>query len=428
MTQTLAAPSAAVPVRTSSLLRTIIATNIGAVFEWYDLVLYAMFVVVFSKQFFVTADPSVGVILSLSTFASAWLVRPLGAIVIGNYADKAGRKPALILSAGLMMLGTLMTAILPNYASIGIAAPILLVCARLLQGFSAGGEFGSATAMLVEQDPTRRGFYAATQWASSGFAVFMASMFAFLINTSLTPDQVASWGWRIPFLFGLLIGPVAWYIRQRVDESAEFEHTEQAATPLVEVVTEDKLRILVGAGLVAAGAAGSFMNTYMPTFATTKLGLDPSVSLIGTIVAGLINSTIPFIFGALSDRTGRVPLMTGFAILALFATYPMFLWLVASPSVFTLIAIQAMLAFVLYSGYYAVVPSALSELYQTRRRVTGISISYVLGQLLFGGVTPLVVGAIVGQTGNPTHAGLYLTAIIAISIVSIWGCRRLGVR
>ncbi|SFH95312.1 MFS transporter, MHS family, proline/betaine transporter [Bosea sp. OK403] len=429
MTESLAAPLIVpVPARRSSLLRTIIATNIGAVFEWYDLVLYAMFVVTLSKLFFPTGDPAVSVLLSLGTFASAWLVRPLGAIVIGAYADRAGRKPALILSAGLMMLGTLITAILPGYATIGLAAPILLLLARMIQGFSAGGEFGSATAMLIEQDPSRRGFYGATQWASSGFAVFIASMFAYLINASLTPEQVMSWGWRVPFLFGLLIGPVAWYIRQRVDESAEFEKAEQSPVPLAEVMTHDKLRVLAGAGIVAAGAAGSFMNTYMPTFATTKLGLDPSVALIGTIFAGLINSTMPFFFGHLSDRVGRIPLMGTFAVLGLVMTYPMFQWLVASPSVGTLIAIQAMLALVLYCGYYATAPALLSELYQTRRRVTGISISYVLGQLLFGGVTPLVVGFIVGRTGNPTDAGLYLTAIIFISLVSLWGCRRLGVR
>ncbi|WNJ88271.1 MFS transporter [Bosea sp. 685] len=429
MTESLAAPvTVPAPVRRSSLLRTIVATNIGAVFEWYDLVLYAMFVVTLSKLFFPAGDPAVSVLLSLGTFASAWLVRPLGAIVIGAYADRAGRKPALILSAGLMMLGTLLTAILPGYATIGLAAPILLLLARMIQGFSAGGEFGSATAMLIEQDPSRRGFYGATQWASSGFAVFMASMFAYLINASLTPEQVMSWGWRVPFLFGLLIGPVAWYIRQRVDESAEFEKAEQSPVPLAEVMTHDKLRVLAGAGIVAAGAAGSFMNTYMPTFATTKLGLDPSVALIGTIFAGLINSTMPFFFGHLSDRVGRIPLMGTFAVLGLVMTYPMFQWLVASPSVGTLIAIQSMLALVLYCGYYATAPALLSELYQTRRRVTGISISYVLGQLLFGGVTPLVVGFIVGRTGNPTDAGLYLTAIIFISLVSLWGCRRLGVR
>ena len=208
--------------RRASLLHTAIAANIGMVFEWYDLVLYVLFAVTLSKQFFPTSDPNVGVLLSLGTFAIAWLVRPLGAIVLGTYADRAGRKPALVWSVGLMMLGTGITAVLPNYATIGMAAPILLVLARLVQGFSAGGEFGSATALMAEQDASRRGFFASLQWASSGFAVFLASMFAYAVNRTLSPADVAAWGWRVPFLFGLLIGPVGWYIRRNLDESPEF--------------------------------------------------------------------------------------------------------------------------------------------------------------------------------------------------------------
>jgi len=204
------------------VVRTIVAASIGAVFEWYDLLIYAMFVPTLSKLFFPTADPAVGVLLSLSTFASAWLVRPLGAVVIGSYADKAGRKPAMVLSAVLMMVGTGITGLLPGYASIGVAAPALLVLARLVQGFSAGGEFGSATALLAEQDPARAGFYASIQWACSGFAVFIASLVAYTVNTTLSPAEVLEWGWRVPFLLGVLIGPVAWYIRTRADESPLF--------------------------------------------------------------------------------------------------------------------------------------------------------------------------------------------------------------
>src|SRR5580693_9093387 len=203
---------------TRAQMRTVIAATVGAVLEWYDLLVYAMFAVVLAKQFFPTTDPSVSLLLSLGTFALAWLVRPIGAVVIGTYGDRAGRKPALVLSAGLMLAGTLLTGILPPYASIGVAAPLLLMAARLLQGFSAGGEFGGATAMLAEQDPERRGFYASLQWSATGLAVFLAAAFAFVINSTLTPDQVETWGWRLPYLFGLLIGPAAWYIRQRAIE------------------------------------------------------------------------------------------------------------------------------------------------------------------------------------------------------------------
>ncbi len=411
-----------------SVLRTAIAANIGAVFEWYDLLLYALFAVTLSKQFFPPGDPNSAVLLSLGTFAIAWLVRPIGAVVIGTYADRAGRKPALVLSVGLMMVGTLITTVLPGYASIGLAAPVLLVLARLIQGFSAGGEFGSATALMAEQDPHRRGFFASLQWAASGFAVFLASMFAYVINQTLAPAQVASWGWRIPFVFGLLIGPVGWYIRRAMDESPEFATTEHSATPLREAMTHDLWRILAGAGAVAAGAAGSFTNAYMPTFAITKLGLGASAAVVGTIVAGVINSTLPMWFGHLSDRFGRLAVMGTFGVLGLLMIYPMFVWLIASPSVGTLVACQALLALVMYCGYYATVPALLSDLFHTRRRTTGVSISYVLGQLLFGGVTPLVVGWIVVTTGDPTSPGIYLSGVVVVSLVSLVGCWRLGVR
>jgi MHS family proline/betaine transporter-like MFS transporter len=415
-------------VRRGSVLKTAIAANIGAVFEWYDLLLYAVFAVTLSKLFFPPGDPNSAVLLSLGTFAIAWLVRPLGAVVIGTYADRAGRKPALVLSVGLMMLGTLITAVLPGYATIGLAAPVLLVLARLIQGFSAGGEFGSATALMAEQDPRRRGFFASLQWAASGFAVFLASMFAYIINQTLEPAQVVSWGWRIPFLFGLLIGPVGLYIRRAMDESPEFETTEHSATPLREALTLDLGRILAGAGAVAAGAAGSFTNAYMPTFAITKLGLGASAALVGTIVAGMINSTLPMWFGHLSDRFGRLPVMWTFGGLGLVMIYPMFVWLIASPSVGTLVACQALLAVVMYCGYYATVPALLADLFHTRRRTTGVSISYALGQLLFGGVTPLVVGWLVTKTGDPTSPGVYLTGVVVVSLVSLGVCRRYGVR
>ncbi len=410
-----------------SRVHTAIAANIGAALEWYDLVLYALFAVVLGKQFFPADDPATSTLFSLGAFAVSWLVRPLGAIVIGGYSDRAGRKPGLTLSAGLMMVGTLLIAVLPNYASIGIAAPIILVAGRMVQGFSAGGEFGSATALLAEQDPYRRGFYASLQWSASGFAVFLASVFAYGVNTWLTPDQVAGWGWRVPFLFGLLIGPAALYIRSRLEESEEYLHSDRTDTPLQEAAAQDKGRILVGAGIVAAGACGSYLNTYMPTFALTKLGLPASTALLGTIAAGVVNTLLPPVFGHVSDRIGRTKLMAIFGVIGLVMIYPLFLWLSEEPSVATLVTIQVLIALVFYCGYYATVPAALADLFQTRRRTTGVSVSYVLAQLVFGGVTPLVVGWMVAATGDPTSPGLYLCGAMLLSLLCLVLARRMGV-
>jgi MHS family proline/betaine transporter-like MFS transporter len=296
--------------------------------------------------------------------------------------------------------------------------------ARLLQGFSAGGEFGSATALLAEQDPARRGFYASLQWSASGLAVFLAASSAYAINTLLTPDQVAAWGWRVPFLFGLLIGPAAWYIRSRGEETPEFLATTMATNPVAEVAAQDKLLVLLGAGVVAAGAAGSYTINYMPTFAATQLHMGPTTALIGTVVAGLVNTVFPPLFGHLSDRYGRFLVMGLFGTLGLLLIYPLFLWVLASPTLGTLILIQVIVALVFYCGYYATVPSFLAELFPTRRRTTGISIAYVLAQLVFGGVTPLVVAALINATGNRAAPGLYLAGVTLLSLVCLWACSR----
>jgi len=403
--------------------RTIIAATIGAVLEWFDLLVYAFFAVVLSRQFFPTSDPNVSLLLSLGTFALAWVVRPFGAIVIGAYADRVGRKPAQVLSVLLMLAGTLLTAVLPNYATIGLAAPVLLLLARLLQGFSAGGEFGSATALLAEQDPARRGFYASFQWSASGLAVLLASGSAYLVNTLLTPEDVASWGWRLPYAFGLLIGPAAWYIRRKAEETPEFLHSAMATNPVGEVLATDKLRVLLGAGAVAAGAAGSYTINYMPTFAATQLGLPPSTALIGTMVAGAVNVVLPPVFGHLSDVYGRFKVMFLFGGIGLLMIYPLFLWVIASPTLGTLIAIQALVALVFYCGYYSTVPALLADLFPTRRRTTGVSVTYVLAQLVFGGVTPLVVAALIAQTGNRAAPGLYLAGVTLLSLCCLAALR-----
>jgi MHS family proline/betaine transporter-like MFS transporter len=231
----------------------------------------------------------------------------------------------------------------------------------------------------------------------------------------------------VPFFFGLLLGPAAFYIRTRLNEPEEFLLAEHTQTPLREAATSDKARILVGAGLVAAGACGSYLNTYMPTFAFTKLGLPASTALLGTVAAGVVNTILPAFFGHLSDRVGRTKVMAIAGVIGLVIIYPLFRWLVAEPSVATLVSIQALIALVFYCGYYATVPAALADLFLTRRRTTGVSISYVLAQVAFGGVTPLVVSWIVYTTGDPTSPGLYLMAVMVLSLVCLVLARRMGV-
>jgi MFS transporter, MHS family, proline/betaine transporter len=205
-----------------SLASVIVAATIGNVLEWFDFVVYVYFAVTISEVFFPTGNSSVSLLITFGTFGLAYFVRPLGAVIIGNYTDRRGRKAGLTLSIGLMMIGTTLMAVTPSYATIGIAAPLLIMSARLLQGFSVGGEFGSAVSFLVEHGSHRKGFAASWQWASTGIISIIVSLFGIALTTLLTHDQLVSWGWRLLYFFGMLIGPAGLYIRSRVSETPEF--------------------------------------------------------------------------------------------------------------------------------------------------------------------------------------------------------------
>ena len=415
--------------RTASRTREVVAATIGTFFEWYDLLVYGTFAVVISHQFFPSTDPTVGLFLALLTFASAYLVRPLGAIRIGQYADRAGRKKALVLSVGLMLIGTLITGVLPNYDSIGVAAPALLVTARLLQGFSAGGEFGAANTYLAEQNPRHRAFYASLQFSTTGLAIVVAATFGYMLNNNLSPEAMNAWGWRVPFLFGLLIGPVAIYIRRNIAESPDFEPEAAAASsPLAEVLRHDKLRMLVGAGVVCAGNVASYVNIYMPTYAITQLHLPPASAFVGSIVGGTVSTIFPMVAGRLADRYGNVVVMGWSIVIGIIIAYPLFLLFSTYPTVGTLALIQGVIGLVFYSFYYAPVGTVLTQLFPASRRTIGSSISYVASQTFFGGITPLVVNQLIASTGNPMSPGIYLSVMGCVGLFSLLVSRRMGVR
>ncbi len=223
---TVAALSGAV-VAMPSRRRLIVAATIGNVFEWFDFVVYGFFAVPIAEAFFPHGNPTVSLLITFGAFGLAYLMRPLGAIVIGGYTDRAGRKAGLMLSIALMMIGTTMMAVTPAYATIGLAAPILLTVARLLQGFSVGGEFGSAVTFLAEHGGERRGFSASWQFATGGMITVLVSLFGLALTTLFTHQQLVDWGWRIPYVFGMLVGPAGLYIRAKVVETPEFLEAEK---------------------------------------------------------------------------------------------------------------------------------------------------------------------------------------------------------
>ncbi|HTH73012.1 MAG TPA: MFS transporter [Trinickia sp.] len=403
--------------------RAVAATSIGNALEWFDLVVYGFFAVVIAKLFFPAGNDTVSLLLTLGTFGVSFFMRPLGAIVIGAYADRAGRKAALTLSILLMMLGTAIIVVLPTYGTIGIAAPLILVLARLMQGFSAGGEFGSATAFLAEHVPHRRGFFASWQVASQGLTTVLAAIFGTVLTSSLTPDQLMSWGWRVPFVFGLLIGPIAYYIRSNVDETPEFLAAQTTTSPLRDTFAGHKTRLLIAIGIVVLGTVATYLVLFMPTYGVKQLGLPPSVAFSAVVLTGLIQMVgSPFV-GHLSDKIGRTGLMLVSAGLMLVLIYPAFAWLVAQPSAGTLIAVQVAMG-VVVTGYFAALPGLLSEIFPVATRTTGMSLAYNIAVTIFGGFGPFIIAWLIRATGEKVAPSFYLMFAALLSFIALVAARR----
>jgi MHS family proline/betaine transporter-like MFS transporter len=413
--------------RHASIYKLIVATSIGNALEFYDLVVYGYFASTLSKLFFPTTDKTVSLLLTLGTFALSYLARPVGAFVLGSYSDRRGRKASLTLSIAMMTLGTGMVALMPSYAAIGVLAPIGIFASRLLQGFSAGGEFGSSTAFLTEHAPARSGFMASWQFASQGASVLVASAFGAVLTSTLTPAQLEGWGWRIPFLFGLLIGPVGMYIRRHVDETPEFERTERSASPIREVLATQKERLLVSIGSLVLTTTANYMLLYMPTYASRQLGLAPSYGFIATLAAGFIVMVLTPMVGNWSDKVGRTRIMLGAGSLFFVTIYPAFMFMNAHPSLLTLLAAVIWVA-ILKAIYFAPIPALMSDLFPVRTRTTGMAVGYNLGTTIFGGFTPLAVASLIAATGNNLAPGFYLMLAAIVSLFTLlWARTRLEV-
>ncbi|MEX3931434.1 MFS transporter [Paraburkholderia phymatum] len=408
--------------------RTVIAASIGNALEWFDLVVYGFFAVVISKLFFPAGNDTVSLLLTLGTFGVSFFMRPLGAIVLGAYADRAGRKAALTLSIALMMMGTLIIAVLPTWQSIGIAAPLILVVARLMQGFSAGGEFGSATAFLAEHVPARRGYFASWQIASQGLTTLLAALFGVVLTGELSPEQLSAWGWRVPFFFGLLIGPVAWYIRTKLDETPEFLAAETTQTPIRDTFASQKARLFIGMGIVVLGTVSTYLVLFMPTYAIKQLGLAPSVAFAAISLVGVIQLVFSPIVGHLSDRYGRVRIMLVPAVLLFLLILPAFTYLVAHPTFGTLMLMQIVFGF-LMTGYFGSLPGLLSEIFPVQTRTTGMSLAYNIAVTIFGGFGPFIIAWLIRATDSKVAPSFYLMFAAVVSVVALVAARRkLGFR
>jgi MFS transporter, MHS family, proline/betaine transporter len=412
------------PVRARpTLTRVIVAASLGNALEWFDFLVYGYFAVTISKVFFPGGNETASLLLTLGTFSVSFLVRPIGAILIGAYTDRAGRKAGLTLSILLMVVGTTMTALMPGYATIGLAAPILILVARLLQGFSVGGEFGSAVTFLAEQTASRKGFVASWQWASTGITGLLASGFGIVLTSILSPEQLVDWGWRVPFLFGILVGPVGLYIRRRLDETPEYVEIKPTRTPVRDVLREHPIECLLAMGAAVISNSSAYIILYIPTYAMKELHLPQVTGFTATLVgAAILGIASPFA-GHLSDKFGRSGILTGTAWLFLLTTYPIFYLMVAYPSLATAMFAAGWLSLV-KAGYSGVLPSQLAELFPTPIRAIGVSLSFAVAVTIFGGFTPFVATWLIAVTGNSLSPSFYIMFTAALSIIALAFVRR----
>jgi MFS transporter, MHS family, proline/betaine transporter len=398
--------------------KVIVAATIGNVLEWFDFLVYGYFAVTIAEVFFPAGTPTISLLITFGTFGLSYLMRPLGAVVIGSYTDRHGRKAGLTLSIALMMIGTLLMVVTPGYATIGLAAPLIIMLARLLQGFSVGGEFGSAVAFLVEHGGERRGFSASWQWASTGMVSVIVAVFGIVLTTTLTHDQLVSWGWRIPYVFGLLIGPAGLYIRSRVVETAAFANAQPHSMPIGELLSRQPVQVLLALGISIVSNASYYLLLYIPTYATKTLHLHPRTGFIATLVGGIALAGMSLLAGHWSDRTPRTGIMLWTAGLFFVTAYPVFWLMVAYPSVASAVFAVGWLNLV-KGGYSGVLPSLMSEQFPVETRAGGVAFSYSVSVTIFGGFAPFFATWLIARTGDPLSPAFYLMATALLSIIAL---------
>ncbi|MFJ1260561.1 MFS transporter [Cupriavidus sp. CuC1] len=402
--------------------RAVTAAVVGNLLEWYDFAVYGYLATLIAKKFFATGDELVALMSTFAAFGVGFVVRPLGGIVIGRLADVKGRKAALMLTIFLMAAGTFLIGLIPTYESIGVLAPVLLVLARLMQGFSAGGEWGGSTAFIVEWAPdNRRGFYGSFQQASVAAGLLLGSGVAALFTTALSADQMDSWGWRIPFLLGGILAPVGIYMRRNIDESPAFrevQETKAAATPI--------------SGLALAGKAFGFtvlwsvayytILSYMPTFTQKFAGLSRTASLWSNTLGLVVLVVAIPLAGHLSDRAGRKPLLLTSCLAFVALPYPLFNVLVSGATLATVVSIQVLFALMI-AAFSGPGPAAIAEIFPTSVRSTWMSVGYSLATAIFGGFAPLIATWLIGKTGSPISPAYYLVAAAVTTTLVIWSLR-----
>lgn len=419
----LGSPSAPHAARSSGdALKDVLRVTSGNFLEMYDFMVYAYYATYIARTFFPGESEFASLMLSLMTFGAGYLMRPLGAIVLGGYIDRHGRRQGLMLTLALMGMGTLLIAVVPGYAVLGFLAPLLVVIGRLLQGFSAGVELGGVSVYLAEiATPGNKGFYCAWQSGSQQVAVVFAASLGVALGFLLPPESMTLWGWRVPFLIGCLIVPLLFLLRRSLQETEAFKARTHHPSmgEVLRSITQNWQLILAGMLLATMTTVSFyFITAYTPTYGARELHLSTTDALIVTLCVGVSNFFWLPVGGAISDRTGRRPVIIATVLLALVSAYPALAWLSAAPSFGRLLGIELWLSFI-YGIYNGGMIPYLTEIMPPAVRTTGFSLAYSLATAIFGGFTPAIATWLIHLTGHPATPGLWLSAAAACGLLAI---------
>lgn len=401
----------------------VLAACAGNALEFFDFTVYGYFATQIQAAYFPLHDKALAATLTWITFFLAFVPRMAGAMVLGSYADRHGRKASMTLSIVLMSLGTLSLAATPGFATIGWLAPAVVIAGRLMQGFSTGGEYGGATAYMMEFARKRRGIVASFQFMSQTISMLCGALIGWAVSVAVPAHALALWGFRIPFAIGLLIAPVGWYLRSHAEESPVFQETEREASPVLAVMHAYPGRVALAAGIVAAGAGGTYLVTYLPQYAQNTLHLPAPDSFMVLLPSALVAFIMTPLAAHVSDKIGRLwpPIIC--CTLLLLASGPAFMLINAAPRVGVLLgAITGLTA--LRAAYTGPVAALLGEMFPPAVRGVGMSVGYSLGVTLFGGLAPLICDRLVALTGNRIMPGYFLAVCAAVSLASLLAVAR----
>ncbi len=405
----------------SAKIKNVIRVASGNFLEMYDFIVFGYYAAPIGRTFFPVHNPYASLMLSFMTFGAGFLMRPVGAVVLGAYIDRYGRRAGLLLTLALMSVGTLTIACLPGYATLGLLSPLLILLSRLLQGFSAGVELGGVSVYLAEiATPGNKGFYVSWQSASQQVAVMVSALLGVLLSSLLAPSAIDLWGWRIPFLVGCLIIPVLFVLRRSLAETEVFQARKHHPTipQIIRTLATNWAIVLVGVMMVAMTTVSFYLITaYTPTFGQSELHLTSVASLVVTLCVGLSNFFWLPVMGSASDRFGRKPLLILFTVLALVTAYPAMLWLTAEPSFTRLLLVELWLSFV-YASYNGAMVVALTEIMPIDVRTSGFSLAYSLATALLGGFTPALCTYLIHATGNRAMPGLWMSFAAMLGFVA----------